>query len=479
MALLAGMALGTLIVVRFGAPPDELAAVLYLASAAFAAAALRELLVARQLRSYGASHDVVTGLPNVSWLVERIEAALRSRRRSAAVLVVGLGELRSVREDFGHEAGDALLAQVGPRLRRHVRETDAVARIGADEVAMLIGAADIERATAVGRRVLEAMTKPFQVNGEAIGIGVSVGIAVGPEHATSANLLLAQAETAMERARGSVEPLGIHVPSAATAGQARLALLAELRSAIEGRALILHYQPLVSAASGRVSSVEALVRWRHLRRGLVPPGEFLPLAEKTELIKPLTRLVLDEALRQIRKWDAQGWKMPVAVNLSTRSLLDPELLQTVRDALSLAQVPPTMLRLEITESVLLADPEASLRTLASLRQMGIQLSLDDFGTGFSSLSYLHRMPLDVLKVDRSFVAGLSAPRSTEPIVRATIELGHRFGYQVVAEGVEDRATYEKLVVLGCDAIQGFYLTKPLPADEVVSFFPRRASITAS
>ena len=439
---------------------------------------------AEQALAHQALHDILTGLPNRTLLHDRLEhAILESRRRNEplALLLIDLDQFKAVNDSFGHHVGDALLTQVGPRFQAQLRETDTVARLGGDEFAVILPATDRSAAGRVAATLLKALERPFVVEFEALPVGASVGIAMYPEQGDSASVLLQKADIAMYAAKADLgNGYIVYAPEHERHGADRLALLAELRTAIEGDALFLEYQPEVSLRSGRVTAIEALVRWRHSERGVVAPNSFIPFAEQTGLITPLTEWVIARALKDARGWREAGHDVPVAVNLSTRNLLDPLFPQQVKTALETAGMPASALRFEITETVLLAEPERSMITLGELRDLGVRLALDDFGTGYSSLSYLNKLPLQEVKIDRSFVEKVCSPGdSSSTIVQATVDLGHRLGFEVVAEGVETQCSWDRLVELGCDIVQGFHVARPMADESVVRWLDELARIPSS
>ncbi len=448
---------------------------LYLMTALIMSGAIRELLELRKQREYQLFHDLLTGLPNRALLIERLQQQLLRQPRtgeSVAVLVMDLTDFKAVNDSLGHDVGDDLLRQVGPRLTASLRAADTVARLGGDEFAILLPGTDETGAARVAQKMLAALEQSFPLEGETLDIGASIGVAVGPVHATQAEQLLSRADVAMYAAKGSFAGLALFSAEHDRDSAGRLALMSDLRRAVDEGELVLYYQPQIDLRTGALSSVEALVRWMHPKRGLVGPDEFIPLAERTGLIKRLTRTVLTEAIRQARAWELAGLRVPVAVNLSMRNVHDPQLPQTIAQLLQRWDARPELLRLEITETVLAADPERALQTMDSLRAMGVLIALDDFGIGYSSLAYLNRLPLDQIKIDRSFVLGMIDDESSATIVRATVELGHGLGYAVVAEGVENAETRQRLTALGCDAIQGFLIAHPMPADQTAEWIGR-------
>ncbi len=447
----------------------------YLLTALLMSGAIRELLELRKQREYQLFHDLLTGLPNRALLIERLQQQLLRIPRtneSVALLVMDLTDFKAVNDSLGHDVGDQLLRQVGPRLVASLRAADTIARLGGDEFAVLLPGTDETGAARVAQKLLAALEQAFPLEGETLDIGASVGIAVAPVHAQQADQLLSRADVAMYAAKGSLSGLAVFSAEQERDGAGRLALMADLRRAVDEGELVLYYQPQLDLRTGTVTSVEALVRWMHPKRGLVGPDEFIPLAERTGLIKRLTRTVLTEAIRQARAWELAGLRMPIAVNLSMRNIHDPQLPQTIAQLLQRWDARPDLLRLEMTETVLAADPDRALQTMDSLRAMGVHIALDDFGIGYSSLAYLSRLPLDEIKIDRSFVVGMIDNESSATIVRATVELGHGLGYAVVAEGVENAETRQRLTALGCDSIQGFLVARPMPADQTAEWIGR-------
>ncbi|MDP9321098.1 MAG: EAL domain-containing protein [Chloroflexota bacterium] len=424
--------------------------------------------------AHQAVHDILTGLPNRTLLHDRLDHAIaeaRRREERLTLLLIDLDEFKTVNDSFGHHVGDALLTQVGPRFVRHLRDTDTVARLGGDEFAIVLPAVDAAGAGQLAAALLSSLEEPFLVDSEALHIGASVGIAVYPDHGESADALLQKADIAMYAAKASLgSGYTVYAPEHHQPGVNRLALFAELRNAIESDELVLDFQPEMNLRTGRVTAVEALVRWRHPTRGMIQPAMFISFAEQTGLIKPLTEWVITEALRESGTWRARGHDVPVAVNLSTRSLLDPLFPLWVAGALAGAGASPSALRFEITESVLLAEPERSMTTLSELRRIGVRFALDDFGTGYSSLSYLNKLPLQEVKIDRSFVQDVcSIDGSSSTIVQATVDLGHRLGFEVVAEGVETQCEWDRLAELGCDIVQGFHIARPMEGAQVAAW----------
>lgn len=417
---------------------------------------------------HDARHDALTGLPNRSLLVDRCDQALRQGRRQGTVsglLLLDLDRFKEVNDALGQACGDALLVQVGTRLTECIREMDTVARLGADEYAVLMPAVgSLPAALSAASRLRQAIESPFRLGDVDVDVDVevSVGVAVSDSSMTDAATLLQQADSAMYAAKQQHLGVAPYSVDDESSSPQRLAMLGELRRGMSRRELVLHYQPKVSLSTGEVSGVEALVRWQHPERGLLPPDDFIPLAERTGLIGPLTDYVLDAAFAQARLWIDVGRPMTIAVNVSGRNLLDEHLLDQVRAALDQHGVPASRLVLEVTETAIIAEPRRTLDLLTRLSGLGVRLSIDDFGAGYTSLAQLSTLPVTELKIDRSFVSAMTEHRSQAMIVHSLIELGHNLGLTMVAEGVETAAVMAALRAYGCDVAQGYYLTRPLP-----------------
>ena len=416
-----------------------------------------------------ALHDSLTGLANRTLFGEHVLRAIASAKRTnepRAVLVMDLDGFKQVNDTLGHDQGDALLKQVGERLVAALRETDTIARLGGDEFAILPGdATDLAAAAAIALKIQRTCAAGFKVNGEVVHVSASIGIALYPEHGKTTAELLRRADVAMYVAKrsGSGHAMCDEAQEKQTAHQ--LALLIDLRLCIAREELVLHYQPKIDLESREIYGVEALLRWRHPVQGLLQPDSFMPEVERTELIGPVTRWVLNEALRQQRTWRDEGVDLTMAVNISARSLgPSSDLPDTVAELTEIWETPPDRLTLELTEGALVEAAAPGI--LARLHDMGQSLSIDDFGTGYSSLAYLQRLPVDELKIDRSFVMGLSAASDDAVIVRSTIELAHNLGLSVVAEGVEGELSMDVLVAYGCDSAQGYFFSRPCPAEEL-------------
>jgi diguanylate cyclase (GGDEF)-like protein len=448
-------------------------AVLYTLLFRIVAGASKTLRHQAQVNEHQALHDALTDLPNRTLFHDRVGQAIATARREhipVAVMIMDLDRFKEVNDTLGHASGDELLKQAGVRLRAALRDSDTVARLGGDEFGVLLPrVVDSAAAVSVARKLRKALEEPFTIHGLALQIEASVGIALYPEHGDDVHSLLQRADVAMYVAKEHPGGCEIYAKERDEYSPDRLTLLTELRRAIDTGELVLHYQPKADLRTSEVNGVEALVRWSHPVRGLIRPDEFIPIAQKTGVIVPLTFFVLNEALRQCRTWKLEGLNLCVGVNLSARNLLDVHLPDTVGELLAKWEVPPSLLELEITESTILADPIRAMHVLSRLSGMGVRLAIDDFGTGYSSLAYLKRLPVDELKIDKSFVQGMEEDENDAVIVRSTIDLGRNLGLRVVAEGVETAEAWRQLAALGCDVAQGYYLSRPVPAAELAAW----------
>jgi diguanylate cyclase (GGDEF)-like protein len=417
-----------------------------------------------------AMHDALTGLPNRVLFRNQVHDAIEAARSNdsyAAVMLMDLDRFKEVNDTLGHHNGDLLLTEVGNRLRKAIRQSDGVARLGGDEFAILLPEiSEPDAARRVALKVLQALERPLHLEDLTLDIGASIGIAVYPRHGGDADTLLQRADVAMYVAKET--NMGAELYSHDKDGYSpdRLGLVAELRSAIDQHELHLVFQPKVDLQHGGITGFEALIRWDHPRRGFLPPDEFIPIAEHTGLIMPLTNFVVDKALEECRRWMDSGHAHRVSVNLSARTLLNAHLPEQIERALARWSVSPEYLQLEITESSLMVDPERSGEILQRLSDMGVGLSIDDYGSGYSSLSHLRRLPVSEVKIDKSFVLEMTSEANDAAIVRSTIELGHILGMRVVAEGVETAAIFDRLAALGCDEAQGYHIARPLPAEQI-------------
>jgi len=380
------------------------------------------------------------------------------------LLLIDLDRFKDINDSLGHHVGDAVLIQVAGRLTAALRDTDTVARLGGDEFAVLLPQVDgMPGALVAAEKIRTALEPPFNVGGIELSVEASIGAVTSDRHSTDGVELLQCADIAMYAAKRKGGRAVAFSPADQTSSAARLSLLGELRGALNAGELVLHYQPKIGLVDGELCGVEALVRWQHPRLGLLPPAEFLPAAEHTGLINPLTRYVLDMALAQGRRWIDEGRPLCIAVNLSARNLLQDDLADQVAEVLTRHGVPAALLQLELTESAIMVEPDRARERLGQLAALGVQISLDDFGAGYTSLGQLKDLPVSQLKVDRSFIAAMAQDPSSALIVQSIIDLGHHLGLTTIAEGVETAADVEALRRYGCDAAQGYYLSRPVPA----------------
>jgi diguanylate cyclase (GGDEF)-like protein len=416
--------------------------------------------------------DSLTGLANRTMFQEAIGAAISGsgrRKVAGAVMLMDLDRFKDVNDTLGHHNGDLLLQRIGARLDSVLRNTATVARLGGDEFAILLREThDRQSVVPVVRRVLKVLEEPVVVGGLALQVEASVGIAIFPENGRTVDAVMRAADVAMYVAKEQRSGYEFYDEDGHEhrhdAG--RLALIGELRRAMDEAELVLHYQPKVDLRTGQAKGVEALARWSHPERGMLSPDEFIPLAERSNLLRPMTLYVLDTAMRQANAWRSKGIEVTVAVNLSMQNMLDLRLPNDLARLLTSWRLPAGSLELEITESTIMADHRRAQTILGRLSKMGVRLSIDDFGTGYSSLQYLQELPVDAIKIDKSFVMSMETDPGNATIVQSTVDLGHNLGLEVVAEGVEDMRTYNKLAALGCDYAQGYFLSKPLSPDKL-------------
>jgi diguanylate cyclase (GGDEF)-like protein len=378
--------------------------------------------------------------------------------------MIDLDNFKEVNDTLGHPVGDALLRQVADELKTTLRESDLVGRLGGDEFALILQDLDEQPATSVAEKIHAALQKPVTVEDHTLTAGGSIGIAIYPLHGEDHTKLLRCADVAMYHAKRNNTKVALYNTDIDIHTLQRLALATDLRTAYDNNELELYYQPVVDLVAGKVVGVEALARWNHPKYGLILPGEFIPIAENSGLIKPLTDSLLKAAAAQWIKWHEQGIELQIALNISMTCLLDQNMPSRVGDIISQAGLPAQALKLEITETGIMSNPELVLEVLGHKEMKGLRSSIDDFGTGYSSLSYLKKLPVQELKIDRSFVTEMAVDEEDASIVRAVLELGHSLGLDVVAEGVEDQEVLRQLIELGCDYAQGFYFSKPLPAE---------------
>lgn len=435
---------------------------------------MRESIANRELEIRRLAYwDSLTNLPNRAQFVTLLDNALQHARKyrlSCHVLMMDLDRFKHVNDVLGHSFGDALLVQVAQRLTAlNLKSGDQVARLGGDEFAILLPDSRIEEVQAIAARILESLETPISLDDQTVDLGASIGIAGFPAHGSDAESLLSRVEVAMYAAKSSGNSAMVYDPTMDKSSQESLSLLSELRRAIDNNEFRIYVQPKIVLETGKVTGVEALIRWMHPKRGLIQPDDFIPFAEKTGFIRALTRWMLEQAAALCHTWKAQGLQLKISVNLSTRDLLDQDLPAKFVEILLQHQVASSSFCLEITESSIMDDPIRAQQTLERLYAMGCELSIDDFGTGYSSLAYLKRLPVHELKIDKSFVMNMEHEADDATIVRSTIDLGHNMGLRVVAEGIESQAAWELLARMGCDRGQGYFISKPMPAEQFLDW----------
>lgn len=419
---------------------------------------------------YHALHDSLTTLPNRSLLLDRLGHDINNARREdyqLCVLILDLDDFKEVNDTLGHIAGDKLLIEVGARIIKVLRDVDTVARIGGDEFSILLSRTNEEQGIITAQKVLASLRDSFKIENIDVSISASIGIAIYPLHANDVNTLLRYADIAMYVAKRNKLGFEVYNEEIDKHSITRLSLTQDFREALENNKLTLNYQPIFNLANNKIVAVESLCRWHHHEHGYVPPENFIRLAEQTGLINTLTYWVLNESLRQLTEWHDIRSDLTGAVNLSVSSFKDPEFIGEVRSALKKYNYPAEKLILEITESAMMENPLHAIEILTELSLIGIKLSIDDYGTGFSSMTYLKQLPVTDLKIDKSFIIGLEQDNNNDAIVRSTIELAHNLGLQVIAEGIETQVVNDLVKKYNCDMAQGFYLSRPLPADQVV------------
>ncbi len=426
-----------------------------------------------------ARHDSLTELPNRRWFLESVGQALKNQSLCAGgLLLVDLNGFKEVNDTLGHHHGDLVLQELGPRLRAAFRSEDLVARLGGDEFAVFMPGADSDATQTAVQRLQDALHTPVEVDGISLELDASIGLAWYPEHGGDVDTLLQRADVAMYRAKATHHSLVTYRSEDDYHSPERLVIAADLRRALASEQLVLHYQPQVELGRGRPVAAEGLVRWQHPQRGLLGPFEFIEVAERTGLIKDLTHRVLDVGLGDLRRWTDAGRKLSLSLNISVRSLLDRRFPEEVEKLLALHGVDGKALTLELTESSLMVDPEVAKRTMRHLAELGVAVAIDDFGTGYSSLAYLTDLPIGELKIDKSFVRAMGSDARNAIVVRSTIELAHNLGLRTVAEGIEDSFTFERLRALGCELAQGFHMSRPLPAESLVSWWDAHTAAAA-
>lgn len=430
----------------------------------------RELADANKELRHQALHDSLTGLPNRLLLQDRLHQAIRAARReghSAALMISDLDRFKEINDTLGHHFGDLLLQQVAVRLRGVLRDSDTVARLGGDEFAILLPNIEAQdQVTQAASKIAAAIDLPFIFEDQNTHVGISIGVSMYPQNSEDTGTLMRQADVAMYVAKRSNIDVVFYKPELDDHNLSRLSMAGELRRGLQQQEFLLHYQPTVDLRSDRIIGVEALARWQHPEKGLIQPDDFILLAEQTGHIRKLTSFVLQEALQQLHLWNSVGFKLRISVNLSARNLHDSHLCDQIAGLLQRWQVQPDQLRLEITERALMYDPMQAMQTLMKLAEMDIRLSIDDFGTGHSSMAHLKQLPVSEIKIDRSFVHAMLKHTEDKVIVRSSIDLAHNMGYQVIAEGVDNEETLNLLREMGCDLAQGFHIHPPAAAEEL-------------
>jgi len=422
---------------------------------------------------YLAMHGGLTGLPNRSLLLDRLQQGLEYSIRNneqISLILMDLDRFKDINDTLGHHIGDLLLCEVGKRWEKILRKVDTVARLGCDEFAIVLPSCDVENAIIVSRKIMKALDVPFELNNNLLYVGGSLGIAIFPDHGENVSVLLQRSDVAMYIAKRSGRGYVVYDSSQDENSAGRLTMLSELKDAISNNELVLYFQPQVDITTGNTCGVEALVRWIHKERGLIPPDEFISIAEQSGLINSLTMWVLNSALENCANWKKKGLDTKVAVNISARNLKDSAFPQKIKNLLIKWSIDASYLRLEITESFVMEDPIEAMKILTHLSNMGVSLSIDDCGTGYSSLAYLQKLPVNELKIDKSFVLGMADSLDSSKIVQSIIDLAHNLGLDVVAEGVENENVWNKLDAMGCEIAQGYYMSKPMPSKEIEEWF---------
>ncbi|USX53026.1 bifunctional diguanylate cyclase/phosphodiesterase [Lentzea sp. HUAS12] len=439
----------------------------------------RQILRQAARSEHEALHDALTGLANRTLLTQHTEQAIRRSNQTGdplGLFLIDLNRFKPINDTLGHAFGDKLLQLVANRLTGAVREIDTVARLGGDEFAVLLPSVSTSaNALIVAERVHRALAEAATVDGLAVDVGCSIGVALYPTDSADAHELLKHADLAMYAAKRARLGTSVYEAVLDQHSAAQLTVISDLRRALDQSELVLHYQPKADLRTGEVCGAEVLCRWQHPRHGLLGPDRFIPAAEETGLIEPLTQYVLDHALAQCRTWHLTGWDVPVSVNVGAQCLHDRTFPDQVAALLEHHGRPADVLTLEITESAIIADPHRACDVLTRLRELGVRLSIDDFGTGYSSIAYLRTMPVHEMKIDRSFTTNMRTDASSGAITRSLLGLAHNLELEVVAEGVEDEETWSVLAALGCDIVQGYCLSKPLPADEFGTWLRDRVS----
>lgn len=424
-----------------------------------------------------ATTDSLTALPNRSLLYDRLNHAIavakREQNKQVVLMLMDLNHFKEINDTLGHLAGDEVLRQVAHRLRSVLRESDTLARLGGDEFAVLLSETQDTEAAArkVAKNILDCFMEPFWFQKNELYLGAGIGIAIFPDHGKDAGVLLSRADVAMYAAKHTDAGFLFYDPKTDPHTQQRLQLSSDLRHALERNEFVLYYQPQIDIRSGSIIGVEALIRWNHPEQGMIFPDQFIPFAESTGLIGPITEWVLRTAITQCKIWQTAGTALRIALNATARSFQDPLLVDKLESLLAGGEtrLAPERIEIEITENILMAEIEHGAKAIGRLRDLGVSVAIDDFGTGYSSLAYLKKLPIHSIKIDKSFILNMAEDENDAVIVRSTIDLAHNLGFLVVAEGVENRDALNLLTVLGCDHAQGYHISRPLPADELISW----------
>ncbi len=426
---------------------------------------------------YENTHDSLTELPNRILLQDRLEQAINTaikHQYKIGLIILDLDRFKEINDTLGHFAGDRLLKQVALRLTGVIGKDDTLARMGGDEFALLLMQVDSRRELEnFLKQITSSMTIPFSLEGMSLEVQASMGVALCPEHGRDVDTIIQRAEVAMYAAKHQQNRHAVYSPRLDRYSPRRLTLMGELRQALQEDELLLYFQPQIDVRTGKSTTAEALIRWHHPTHGLLNPDEFINLAERTGLIKDVTRWVLNESISQILRWQQNGFSMSLAVNISPSCLLNTELPEIITGTLGAQNLGNSRLTIEITETSIIQDPDLAYEVLSRLRQLGAEISIDDFGTGYSSLAHLRKLPVNEMKIDKSFVMDMLNNEDDEIIVRSIIDLAHNLGLTVVAEGVESKAIARRLQELNCDMLQGYYFSRPLPADQFAAWHADR------
>ena len=429
----------------------------------------------RALELHHALHDSLTNLPNRRLLMERIDQIIgqaQTAQKSLAILLLDLNRFKEVNDTLGHHCGDQLLVALAPRLLSAISATDIVARLGGDEFCFVLEQVSLDQACNICKRLLEVVDQPFVIEGHGVSIGGSVGIAMYPPHGEEAQVLIQHADVAMYEAKRQGQGYAVYVAEQDQYSLNRLRVVASLRDPALFDQLAIYYQPKISLKEGRVCGLEALLRWQHPTLGEITPENFIPVAERAGMMRKITLWVLENVITQMEAWQKSGLLLQVAVNLSMRNLGDENLPRDINKILEAHSIAPFLITLEVTESGMMVNPKLAQEILIKLNALGLPSSIDDFGSGFSSLAYLKSLPATEIKIDKSFVLNMTHDESDAVIVHSTIVMAHNMGYRVVAEGVENAEILELLQVLGCDVAQGFYFSQAMPAEQIIAWVQR-------